>query len=132
MSKVKKERYYTKYLTISQADVLLINFGKKTAGCRTSGVRPCVVVSNDASIKSESGFFVVPLYRNPSKSANKEDILIRPVDCRGLRYEEYAQAMNIVLCPRCRVIKKIGHIKNDTIVKEITTTLWDMVGEDVC
>lgn len=130
MSKVKKERHYTKYLTICQGDVVLINFGKGASGCRASGTRPCVVVSNDVSIKAEGGFFAVPLYRNPSKSVNREDVLIRPADCRGLRYEEYAQPMNMVLCRKCRVVRKIGHIKNDTIVKEIANSLWDLVGQD--
>ena len=127
MSNSKKERYYTRYLTICQGDVLLINFGKKTAGCRTSGVRPCVVVSNDSSIKTEGGFFGVPLYRNPTKSASRNDILIKPSDCRGLRYEEYASALNMVLTVKCRVIKKIGHIKNETIIKEITNEFWGLV-----
>lgn len=130
MSKARKERYFTKYLTICQGDVLLINLGKENAGCRTSGIRPCVVVSNDTSISMEKGFFVVPLYRNPSKPAKKEDILVRPYDCRGLRYEEYAQPMNMTLCRKCRVIRKIGHIKNDTIVKEIANAIWGLVGQD--
>ena len=130
MSKRKKDRHYTKHLTICQGDVLLINFGKHTARCRTGGIRPCVVVSNDASIHAETGFFVVPLYRNPSRSANREDILIRPVDCRGLRYEEYAQALNMMMCPRCRVAKKIGHITNDAIIKELTLALWNLVESD--
>ena len=130
MSKRKKDRYYTKHLAICQGDVLLINFGKHTAGCRTDGIRPCVVVSNDASIHAETGFFVVPLYRNPSRSANREDILIRPVDCRGLRYEEYAQPMNMTLCHKCRVIRKVGHIKNETIISGIANALWSLVGQD--
>ena len=130
MSKANKERIYNRYLTVCQGDVLLINFGKGSNGCRTKGTRPCVVISNDSSIKAEGRFFVVPLYRNPSKSVNVEDIFIRPVDCRGLRYEEYANPMNTVLAVKCRVIKKIGHIKNDSIVKELTVALWDQVGEN--
>jgi mRNA-degrading endonuclease toxin of MazEF toxin-antitoxin module len=130
MSKNNKERYCTKHLTICQGDVLLVNFGKKTAGCRTGGIKPCVVVSNDSSLKTDTGFFVIPLYRKASKSSNTEDILIRTVDCRGLRYEEYAQPMNMVLCHKCRAVKKIGHIKNDSIIKEITLSLWNMVEDD--
>jgi mRNA-degrading endonuclease toxin of MazEF toxin-antitoxin module len=129
MSKVKKERYDNRYLTISQGDVLLINFGKGSSGCRTRGVKPCVVVSNDRSIKTEGGFFVVPLYRNPSKAAGVKDILIRPVDCRGLRYEEYAGVLNMVLTVKCRVVRKIGHIENVMIVKEITSSFRKIVDD---
>lgn len=130
MSKIKNERYYTRYLTICQGDVLLMDFAKGSSGCRNGGMHPCVVVSSDEAIKAEGRFFVVPLYRNPSKSTNREDILISPVDCRGLRYEEYAQALNMMMCPRCRVAKKIGHIMNDTIIKELTLALWNLVESD--
>jgi hypothetical protein len=27
-------------------------------------------------------------------------------------------------------VKKIGHIKNDSIIKEITLSLWNMVEDD--
>ena len=86
-----------------------------------------MVVSSDKAIQAERRFFVIPLYRKPSKSTGREDILIRPVDCRGLRYEEYAQPLNMVMCPKCRVAKKIGHIKDGTIMKELTLALWDLV-----
>jgi mRNA-degrading endonuclease toxin of MazEF toxin-antitoxin module len=127
MGKVKKERYDNRYLTISQGDVLLINFGRGSTVCRTRGVRPCVVVSNDSAIKAEGGFYVVPLYRKPSKTASIKDVLIRPVDCRGLRYEEYAGVLNMVLTVKCRVVRKIGHIKNDAIVNEITNSFKKLV-----
>ena len=130
MRKAGKERNYTKYLTVCQGDVLLIRFGKEDAGCRTGGTRPCVVISSDEVIKTERRFFVIPLYRKPSKSTNREDILIHPVDCRGLRYEEYAQSLNMVMCQKCRVAKKIGHIKNGTIMKELTLAVWDLVESD--
>jgi mRNA-degrading endonuclease toxin of MazEF toxin-antitoxin module len=127
MSKKDMERYYARYLTISQGDLVLINFGKKTAGCRNGGIKPCVVVSNDSSIKTEADFFVIPLYRKQSRSAGSRDILIKPVHCRGLRYEEYAHPMNMVSCHKCRVTKKIGHIKNASILEAITLSIWDMV-----
>ena len=130
MSKIKIERYYTRCLTICQGDVLLVNFAKGSTGCRTGGMRPCVVASSDEAIRTEGRFFVVPLYRKPSKSTNREDILISPVDCRGLRYECYAQALNMMMCSRCRVAKKIGHITNDTIIKELTLALWNLVESD--
>ena len=131
MSKAKKERYFTRYLTICQGDVLLVNLGKGSSGCRTGGSHPCVVISSDDAIKTEGRFFVIPLYRKPSKSTGREDILIRPVDCRGLKFEEYAQPLNMMMCPRCRVSRKIGHIKDDAIIKELTLALWDLVESDV-
>ena len=130
MSKAGKKRNYMKYLMVCQGDVLLIRFGKEDAGCRNGGTRPCVVVSSDKAIQAERRFFVIPLYRKPSKSTSREDILIRPVDCRGLRYEEYAQPLNMVMCQKCRVAKKIGHIKNGTIMKELTLAVWDLVESD--
>ncbi|MBR6223859.1 MAG: type II toxin-antitoxin system PemK/MazF family toxin [Lachnospiraceae bacterium] len=123
----KSKKVNNRYLSVCQGDVLLVNFGKNSSVCRNGGSRPCVVLSNDSSIDKGSKFFVVPLYRQPSKTACVEDILIRPIDCRGLRYDEYAGAINMVQVTKNRVSKKIGHIKNESVVKEILTAVWALV-----
>lgn len=124
MRKSQKDNY--RYLSVCQGDVVLINFGKNSSVCRNGGSRPCVVLSNDLAIDKESKFFVVPLYRQPSKTVSVEDILIRPIDCRGLRYEEYAGAINMVQVTKNRIGKKIGHIKNETVLKEILVAFWTL------
>ena len=83
--KVKEKKLYKKSLELRQGDVILVNYGKFNAGCRTSGIRPSVVVSNDAALKEENMVNVIHLYRKPSKAFQEEDIQIKPVNCRGLR-----------------------------------------------
>ena len=129
--KVKEKKLYKKSLELRQGDVILVNYGKFNAGCRTSGIRPSVVVSNDAALKEENLVNVIPLYRKPSKAFQAEDILIRPVDCRGLRYEEYAQPMQMQILQRFRIIKRIGHIMNDSILCEIANAIWNSINKEI-
>lgn len=111
------------YMCIHRGDVLLINYGCRDAGCRNGIVRPSVVISSEASIKLERSLLVVPLYRHETRAIHASDVLIKSTDCTGLRYDEYAQPMQVRAVKKCRVVKRIGHIKDEVKVNEITADL---------
>ena len=113
------------YMCIHRGDVLLINYGCGDAGCRNSIVRPSVVISSETSIKQERSLLIVPLYRHETRAINASDVLIKATDCTGLRYDEYAQPLQVKAVKKCRVVKKIGHIKDELKVNEITAALQD-------
>lgn len=114
-------------LYIRQADVLLVNFGDSDR-C-IFGKHPAVVISSDASLYNDNVLMVIPLFRKPSRDNSGSDVRIREIDCNGLRYEEYASVANIRKVYRRQVIKKIGHIKSEMVIKEITALFLDKVGE---
>lgn len=114
-------------LYIRQADVLLINFGDSDR-C-IFGKRPAVVISSDTSLYNDNVLMVIPLFRKPSRDNSGSDIQIREIDCNGLRYEEYASVANIRKVYRRQVIRKIGHIKNENVIGELTASFLEKVGE---
>ena len=111
------------HIRIHRGDVLLINYGCRDAGCRNGIVRPSVVISSENSLKQESSVLVVPLYRHETRAFKANDVLIKSTDCTGLRYDEYAQPMQVRAVRKCRVVKRIGHIKDEVKVNEITADL---------
>lgn len=115
-------------MLIRQADVLIVNFGDSDRGIH--GKHPACVISSDESLSKDNVLMVVPLFRNPSKDNDGGDVRIREIDCRGIRYEEYASIANVGKVYRRQVIKKIGHIKNDAIIKELTISFLEKVGEN--
>jgi mRNA-degrading endonuclease toxin of MazEF toxin-antitoxin module len=120
--KAKKSKLY-----IRQADVLLINFGD--ADRWIHGKRPAVVISSDESLYNDNVLMVIPLFRKPSRDNSGNDIHLSEADCNGLRYEEYASVANIRKVYRRQVIRRIGHIKSDTVIAELTAAFLEKVGE---
>lgn len=114
--------------TLQQGDVILINFGDNREGSRSLyGKRPGYVISRHADDKAVGVIMVVPLFREKSRDNAGSDVEIRPLDCRGLRYTEYAQVMNIQKIRKHQVIRRIGRVKNDTIHAEILSSMWKQV-----
>lgn len=123
----RSESSWKPKLYIRQADVLLINFGDSDR-C-IFGKRPAVVISSDTSLYNDNVLMVIPLFRKPSRDNSGSDIQIRKIDCNGLRYEEYASVANIRKVYRRQVIKRIGHIKNENVIRELTASFLEKVGE---
>ncbi len=112
------------HLTIRRGDVLLINYGSNDTGCR-NGIIPSVVIGSEDLLKKERSVLVVPLYRHETRAFKAKDVLIKTTDCIGLRYDEYAQPLQVKAVKKCRVVKKIGHIKDELKVNEITAALQE-------
>ena len=101
-----------------QGDVILVNFGRRSEGSRNLfDKRPAYVLSNNADDKTVGAVMVVPMFRDKSRDSYACDVEIRPIDCPGLRYSEYAQAVNIQKVRKHQIIKRIGRVKNDSIHK---------------
>ena len=73
---------------------------------------------------------VIPVFRQPSRHSNSEDIKIRKNDCDGLRYSQYVNVSNIQKIERYRVERLIGHVKTPEIRDLITKSLIREVGDD--
>ena len=114
--------------TLQQGDVVLINFGNRCEGSRSLyGKRPGYVISRHSDDKGAGVIMVVPLFRNKSRDSIGNDVEIRPVDCRGLRYTEYAQVMNMQKIRKHQVIRRIGRVNNETIHTELLSSMWEQV-----
>lgn len=115
---------------VHQGDVLLVHFGNEWKGSRSlCGNRPVYVMSSDDSMKTDNVLLVIPLFRSPSRDTVSKDVEIRTIDCRGLRYPEYAQVMNMQKISRHQVIKRIGRVKSESVHKELLSAMWGQVGE---
>jgi len=123
----RSTRIWKPKLYIRQADVLLVNFGDSDRGIH--GKHPAVVISSDVSLYNDNVLMVIPLFRKPSRDNSGSDIRIREIDCNGLRYEEYASVANICKVYRRQVINKIGHIRSETVIRELTASFLEKVGE---
>lgn len=114
--------------TLKQGDVILVNFGGRSEGSRNLyGKRPAYVLSNNAGDKTVGAVMVVPMFRDKSRDSYAYDVEIRPIDCPGLRYSEYAQAVNIQKVRKHQIIKRIGRVKNDSIHVELLDSMWEQV-----
>lgn len=128
-------RYYIGRNTCSctsfkQGDILLVDFGRNESGSRIGSRRPSIVVSNTEILKNENILFVVPLYRQPSRGFMCGDIVIEPKDCRGLRYVQYLQPMQVKAIKKCRVVRAIGYIKNDDLKRNIVATVQCLLSDE--
>lgn len=125
--KQDNKKSYKKWTNLQQGDVVLADYGKLSIGGRNSGLRPSVVVSNAKALKEDRQIYVIPLFRKQSKTFASEDILIKQIDCNGLRYDEYAQAKQMQVLPRYRIVRRIGHIRNESILFELSNAIWDSI-----
>lgn len=114
--------------TLKQGDIILVNFGTRCEGSRNlCGKRPVYVLSRHADDKTVGALLVVPLFRNPSRDCAGNDVEIRPADCTGLRYTEYAQAVNIQKVRKHQIIRRIGRVKNASIHSGLLASMWEQV-----
>ena len=116
--------------TPQQGDVLLVDFGGKgKAGRNLAGCRPVYVVSSQTDVNHRGLVWAIPLFREISRDCDGQDIKIEPGDCRGLRYVEYAQPMNIYKIRSYRIVRRIGHVNNANFHKELVSTILEQIKE---
>lgn len=114
--------------TLKQGDVLLVNFGSRLEGSRNLyGKRPVYVLSNNADDRTAGAVMVVPMFREKSRDNAGNDVEIRPIDCVGLRYTEYAQVMNVQKIRKHQIIRRIGRVKNDSVHSGLLASMWEQV-----
>ncbi len=115
-------------MSVRQGDVLLVSFGRDGKGSRNfCGNRPVYVMSRQLDDKAGRSVMVIPLFRKPSRDGIGSDIEITPTECKGLRYPEYAQPMNIQKIRRTQIIRRIGHVSGEKVHESILSAMWDQV-----
>lgn len=120
----------SRYTVLHPGDILLINFGKSTSRSRVDGRKLAYVVGKEDIAARDHNLMVIPVFRQPSRHSNSEDIKIRKNNCDGLRYSQYVNVSNIQKIERYRVERLIGHVKTPEIRDLITKSLIREVGDD--
>lgn len=119
----------SRYTVLHPGDILLINFGKSTSRSRVDGRRLAYVIGREDISSRDHHVMVIPVFRQPSKHSEADDILIKKNDCKGLRYTQYANPSNVQKIDRYRVERLIGHVQNQNIRDEITRALIREAGD---
>lgn len=84
-------------VSIHKGDVLLVDF-KKNEGSEQNGIRPAIVVQNDAGNLFSSTTIVCPM-TSQEKGMEATHVALSPEDCGILK-------ASVVLCEQIRVIDK--------------------------
>ena len=102
---------------IKRGDVLYIDLGQHTDSSIQSGVRPCIVVSNNLNNRYSTNLCVCPF--TSKLKENPVHVRIRPEDVDGYFLRESdCLAEQIVTVDKKRVLNKIGHISEDSDVMQ--------------
>ena len=112
----------SRYTVLHPGDILLINFGKSTSRSRVDGRRLAYVIGREDITSRDHHVMVIPVFRQPSRHSESNDIIIRKNDCNGLRY-------NVQKIDRYRVERLIGHVSKQNIRDEITRALIREAGD---
>ena len=70
---------------------------------------------------------VIPLFRQESREGAGKDVEITPAVCKGLRYSEYAQPMNLKKIKRNQIVRRIGHVKDETVHDSLLSSIWNQI-----
>ena len=119
----------SRYTVLHPGDILLINFGKSTSRSRVDGRRLAYVIGREDITSRDHHVMVIPVFRQPSRHSESNDIIIRKNDCNGLRYNQYANPCNVQKIDRYRVERLIGHVSNQSIRDDITRALIREAGD---
>lgn len=104
---------------IIRGDVIYADLGQHPKSSVQSGVRPCVVVSNDTNNKYAKVLSVCPCTGNISKNYIPTHIVIEPKDVRGyFEKTSLLLAEQITVVSKHKVISKVGHIPDNSEVMD--------------
>ena len=102
---------------IKRGDVLYIDLGQHIDSSIQSGVRPCIVLSNNLNNRYSTNLCVCPF--SSKLKNNPVHVRVKPEDVDGnfLR-ESDCLAEQIVTVDKKRVLNKIGHIPEESDVMQ--------------
>ena len=104
---------------IIRGDVIYIDLGQHPKSSVQSGVRPCVVVSNNTNNKYAKVLCVCPCTGNISKNYIPTHVVIEPEDVKGyFEKTSLLLAEQITVVSKNKVISKVGHIPEGSDVME--------------
>ena len=92
-----------------RGDILRISL-KEQGGSVQSGIRPCIVVSNDIGNRCSTILLVVPLTSKMTKKPLPTHVMIAPSNRTGLGRSSIALCEQVTVVPQERVISKYGSL----------------------
>lgn len=117
---------------IMRGDIVYIDLGQHSKSSVQSGMRPCVVLSNNKNNQYSSILNVCPFTSKLDKKYIPVHVLITPDNVKGyLRMKAVFLGEQIVTVDRRKVISKVGHIDSDSeLMKSLETAIKKQLGMD--
>jgi len=117
---------------IMRGDVIYVDLGQHPNSSIQSGIRPCVVISNNQNNKYSKVISVCPCTGRVTKKKVITHILVTTKDVNG-----YFQKNSILLIEQItvvekkQIISKVGHIPRDSeIMKKVNCLIKKQLGVD--
>lgn len=104
---------------VRRGEIYIINLGKGD-GSRQSGIRPCIIVSNDKNNKFSPTVNVIPITSNNKKTHLPIHVII-PASC-GLNADSIALIEQEVTIDKSWVMTKIGEC-NEYVMQNINKAI---------
>ena len=117
---------------IMRGDVIYVDLGQHPNSSIQSGIRPCVVISNNQNNKYSKVISVCPCTGRVTKKKVITHILVTTKDVNG-----YFQKNSILLIEQItvvekkQIISKVGHILRDSeVMKKVNCLIKKQLGVD--
>jgi len=103
-------------IEIIRGDVVIVNLEPSYGTEKKGKSRPSVVIQNNIGNKTAPTTIIVPLTDAKGKNIYPFQVLIKKGD-GGIEKDSIACCEQIRVIDRKRIIKKSGHLEEDTIIK---------------
>lgn len=113
---------------IKRGDVIYVDLGQHANSSIQSGMRPCVVLSNNKSNRYSTNLCVCPF--SGKLKDNPVHVKVKPSDVQGYFLKESdCLAEQIVTIDKKQVVSKVGHILEDSeIMQKINQAVCMQLG----
>ena len=113
---------------IKRGDVIYVDLGQHANSSIQSGMRPCVVMSNNKSNRYSTNLCVCPF--SGKLKDNPVHVKVKPSDVQGYFLKESdCLAEQIVTIDKKQVVSKVGHIPEDSeIMQKINQAVCMQLG----
>lgn len=117
---------------IMRGDIVYVNLGQHPKSSVQSGLRPCIVVSNDRNNKCSTVVNVCPFSSKQDKRFIPVHVQVAPEDVDGfLETVSVCMPEQIVTVDKSKIISKSGHIDSSSeIMKQLEIAIMRQFGID--
>lgn len=117
---------------IMRGDIVYVNLGQHPKSSVQSGLRPCIVVSNDRNNKCSAVVNVCPFSSKQDKKFIPVHVQVTPEDVDGfLETVSVCMPEQIVTVDKSKIISKLGHIDcNTEVMKQLEKAIMQQFGID--
>ena len=117
----------------SKGDIIVLDFGNENVGYEKSGVRPCVVLSNEGLNSSSGNIIVAPMTNASHKKDEDGKLWMLPTQVhlsktyyRCLDFNSVLQLEDIRAVSKKRILRYLGFVSVET-QERISKTLYHML-----